>query len=163
VSAPYPSPPPAGSYRIPSLGWRILGGALRLIPLALLLIGLPVAALSFLKSHGFSIPVPLATVEAAGIAITVLVVARYILKPTALYGPLSIATSAVTLVYLYVLLADSTYHVTIPNVDIGVAIGYRELILILMIVPALALAAGVVTTIEDVTHPQERLPFDYPP
>jgi hypothetical protein len=32
-----------------------------------------------------------------------------------------------------------------------------------MVVPALALAAGVVTTIEDARVPRERLPYDYPP
>lgn len=163
MSAPYPSPPPPGSYHIPSLGWRILGGALRLIPLIVLLVGLPVAALTFLQSHGIALPIPIATVEAAGIAITALVVARYILKPTALFGPLSIATSALTLGYLYSILLDATYRLTIPNVDIGIAIGYRNLILILLIVPSLGLAAGILTTIEDVTAPRERLPFDYPP
>jgi hypothetical protein len=162
VSAPS-SPPAPGSYRIPSLGWRILGGALRLIPLVVLLIGLPVAALTFVQSHGISLPIPIATVEAAGIAITILVVARYILRPTVLYGPLSIAASAVTLVYLYVVLVDATYHLTIPNVDVDIGIGYGNLILLLMVVPALALTAGVLTTIEDIAAPGERLPFDFPP
>lgn len=152
-----------GTYRIPSLGWRILGGALRLIPLAVLLVGLPVAALTFLQSHGFSLPISIATVETAGISITVLVVARYIVKPTVLFGPLSIATSVVTLVYLYTILLGATYHLTIPNVDVSIAIGYRELILLLLIVPALGLGAGILTTIEDIVAPQERLPFDFPP
>ena len=163
--APPPSPPLGAvtGYRIPSLGWRILGGALRLIPLVVLLIGVPVAILTFLQSHGIPLPVPIATVEYAGIAITVLVVARYILKPTAAFGPLSIATSAVTLVYLWVILVDATYNLAIPGAGVAIAIGYRNLILLLMIVPALALGAGVLTTVEDATAPKERLPFDFPP
>ncbi len=156
-------PPPVGTYQIPSLGWRILGGALRLIPLVLLLIGLPVAALTFLQSQSISLPGAIPTVELAGIAITILVVARYILKPTGAFGPLSIGTSGVTLAYLYLLLVDATYHLTIPNTGVAIAIGYRDLILLLMIVPALALGAGVLTTIEDATRPKERLPFDFPP
>jgi hypothetical protein len=154
---------PALGYRIPSLGWRILGGALRLIPLVVLLIGLPVGILTFLQSHGISLPLPIATVEYAGIAITALVVARYILKPTPAFGPLSIATAVVELVYLYVVLVNATYLLEIPGADVGVAISYGNLILLLMIVPALALGAGILTTIEDVVTPKERLPFDFPP
>ncbi|MGI0130855.1 MAG: hypothetical protein ACREEC_12030 [Thermoplasmata archaeon] len=163
MSAPTPSPSAPGNYRIPTLGWRILGGALRLIPLVVLLIGLPVAALTFLQSHGISLPIPIETVEAAGIAITVLVVARYVLKPTGAFGPLSIATSAVTLVYLYLIFVDATYHLAIPNAGVDIAIGYRNLILLLLVVPTLALGAGVLTTIEQALAPGERLPFDFPP
>jgi hypothetical protein len=167
VSAPSPPTPapttsPAGTYRIPSLGWRILGGALRLIPLVVILIGVPVAVLTFLQSNGISLPVPIATVEYAGIAITILIVARYIFKPTAAYGPLAIATAAVTIVYLYVILLDATYHLGIPGVGVTVSIDYGNLILLLLIVPALALGAGAVTLVEDMVAPKERLPFDYP-
>jgi hypothetical protein len=157
------TPPPASGYLIPSLGWRILGGALRLVPLVVILIGLPVAALTFLQSHGIALPVPILTVEVAGIAITGLIVARYILKPTVAYGPLSIATSVVTLLYLWVILIDATYHLAVPGGDVVLSIGYRNLILLLLLVPGLALTAGGLTTIEDITAPKERLPFDYPP
>jgi len=165
VSTPAPSEVAAAvtGYRLPSLGGRILGGALRLIPAVVLLIGLPVAVLSFLQVHGISLPFPIATVEAAGIAITVLVVVRYISKPTRAFGPLSVATAAVELVYLYVILLDATYRLTIPGVDVAISIGYRNLILLLMLVPGLALGAGVLTTIEDATAPKERFPFDFPP
>jgi hypothetical protein len=163
---PAPSPPSSvptpGTYRIPSLGWRILGGALRLIPLVVILIGIPVGILTFLQAHGIALPVPLAIVEYAGIAITILVVARYIFKPTAAFGPLSIATAAVTIVYLYLILLDATYHLGIPGSGVTITIGYENLILLLLIVPALALAAGVVTLLEDATAPRERLPFDFP-
>ncbi|MGA9839821.1 MAG: hypothetical protein WBE40_03380 [Thermoplasmata archaeon] len=158
-----PAAAPAPGYLLPSLGWRILGGALRLVPLVVFLIGLPVAALTFLQSNGISLPVPILTVEVAGIAITALIVARYILKPTVAFGPLSIATSAVTLLYLWVIFVDATYHLAIPNADVGLAIGYGSLILLLMVGPALALTAGILTTIEDARSPKERLPFDFPP
>ncbi|MCI4339112.1 MAG: hypothetical protein L3J68_02105 [Thermoplasmata archaeon] len=160
---PAPSGPPVGTYRVPSLGWRILGGALRLIPLVVILVGVPVAVLTFLQSHGIALPLPITTVEYAGIALTILIVARYILKPTAAFGPLSIASAAVTIVYLYVILLDATYHLGIPGAGVTVSIGYGNLILLLLIVPALALGAGAVTLIEDVSAPKERLPFDYPP
>jgi hypothetical protein len=158
---PTAAPPPAG-YQVPSLGWRILGGALRLIPMIVLVIGLPVAVFSFLQSHGISPPIPILTVEYFGIALSILITLRYILKPTGAYGPLAIATAGVSLGYLYLLLITATYAITIPNADVTLSVGYSRLILILMIGPALALTAGVLTLIEDLNHPKERLPFDYP-
>lgn len=162
MSAPTP-PPTVVGYRIPPLGWRILGGALRLVPLVVFLVGLPVAALTFLQSHGIALPLPILTVEIAGIVITALIVARYILKPTAAYGPLSVATSAVTLVYLWVIFVDATYRLAVPGVPVTVSIGYGLLILVLMVGPVLALTAGALTTVEDARAPKERLPFDFPP
>jgi hypothetical protein len=158
---PHAGPPPAG-YQVPSLGWRILGGALRLIPMIVLLIGLPVALLTFLQSHGISPPIPILTIEYFGIALSILITLRYILKPTGAYGPLAIATAGVSLAYLYLLLITATYAITIPNADVTLSVGYSRLILLLMIGPALALTAGVLTLIEDVSRPKERLPFDYP-
>jgi hypothetical protein len=122
-----------------------------------------VAALTFLQSHGISLPVSILTVEVAGIVISVLSTLRYILRPTRLYGPLSVATSAVTIGYLLVLLAQATYRITIPNSSAVVAIGYTRLLELALIVPLLALAAGLVTTVEDLRAPRERLPYDYPP
>jgi hypothetical protein len=163
ASAPpsLPGPVPAG-YQVPSLGWRILGGALRLVPMIVLFIGLPVALFTFLQSNGITPPIPLATVELFGIALSILITLRYILKPTAAYGPLAIATAGVSLVYLYLLLISATYALSIPNADVTISVGYANLILLLMIGPALALTAGVLTLVEDVNHPKERLPFDYP-
>jgi hypothetical protein len=154
-------PSPVG-YNVPSLGWRILGGGLRLIPLLIFLVGVPAAVLTFLSVHGIAPPIPLRTVELAGIVIAVLVTLRYILKPTAAYGPLSMATSAVGLLYLYVIWLGATYRISIGNTGAGISLGYADLILLLMIGPALALVAGAITTYEDAAHPKERLPFDYP-
>jgi hypothetical protein len=158
-----PGLPSPGQYRLPSWGWRILGGALRLIPLVLLLIGVPVAILTFLVAHGISPLLPILTVELFGAVITGLIVARYIFKPTAAFGPLSIATAGVSLLYLYLLLVNSTYVLTIPNVDVAIGVTFRDLVLLLMLVPGLTLAAGVLTTIEDASRPRERFPFDFPP
>jgi hypothetical protein len=166
--APSPAAPPSrpatapAGFQVPSLGWRILGGALRLVPMIVLFIGLPVGLFSFLQSHGISPPIPLLTIEYFGIVLSILVTLRYILKPTAAYGPLAIATAAVSLVYLYLLFVAATYVLTIPNADVTLSVGYSRLILILMIAPALAVTAGVLTLIEDVNRPKERLPFDYP-
>jgi hypothetical protein len=161
AAEPYGTPP-TGQYRVPSWGWRILGGALRLVPLALLLIGVPVGILTFLQSNGVSTPFPIVIVELAGVALTALIVMRYIFRPTSLYGPLAIAVSTVSLVYLYYILEHSMYTLRVPNADVAIGVTYTDLVLLLMIVPALTLVAGVVTTIEDVARPRERLPFDFP-
>ncbi|HTZ61629.1 MAG TPA: hypothetical protein VMC82_03175 [Thermoplasmata archaeon] len=158
-----PAGPPPGTYSIPSLGWRILGGALRLIPLALLLLGVPLAILTFLQSQGISLPIPIPTVELFGIALTALIVARYIARPSVAYGPLSIATDALTIVYLYLILLNATYHLTVPGAGLTISVDYSTLVLLLLTVPALALAAGAITLTEDLLHPRERWPFDFPP
>jgi hypothetical protein len=128
----------------------------------LLLVGLPVGVLTYLQSNGISPPIPVMIVELAGIALTVLIVARYMFRPTRLYGPLAMAVSVVSLVYLYYLWLHSTYTLRIPNVPIAIGVTYADLLLLLMIVPALALVGGVLTTLEDATRPRERLPFDFP-
>ena len=150
-------------YKIPSLGWRIAVGALRLIPMVLLFVGLPGALLAFLMSNGITLPLSILTVTVFGILICALVTARYIAKPTVVYGPLAIAVAVVTLLYLRVILAAASYTFTLPNSDFALTLNYLELIELLLIVPTLALAAGIVTTVEDFRTPRERLPFDFPP
>ncbi len=162
AAIPRAAPPPVTGYRVPSLGYRILAGGLRLVPLIVLLIGLPVGLASFLAAHGIAPPIPIATIELFGIALSVLITLRYILRPTGAYGPLAIATAGVGLLYLYLLLVTATYAIAIPGAHVTVSVGYERLILLLMIGPALALTAGVLTLIEDVSAPKERLPFDYP-
>ena len=150
-------------YRIPALGWRIAFGGLRMIPLVLLLVGLPAAALAFLGAHEIALPLSILAVTGFGVAITAVSTARYIARPTPWYGPLSIASGAVTLLYVLVILASPTYTFSVPGAHLTVTVGYRELLEILLLVPALALLAGIVTSIEDLRFPRERLPFEFPP
>jgi hypothetical protein len=157
-----PRPVETTAYSVPSLGYRILAGGTRLVPLIVLLVILPVAALMYLQSHGITLPVSVATVTVAGLIISVLSTVRYIARPTAAYGPVSVATSLVTIVYLLVLWVQSTYRIAVPNSSVVIAVGYTELLELALLIPALALAAGLVTTVEDLAHPRERLPFDYP-
>jgi hypothetical protein len=163
VSAPPPPVPRPATSSVPSLGYRILAGGTRLIPLLVALVLLPVAVLTFLRSHGVTLPVSIVTVEVAGVVISVLSTLRYILRPTSAYGPLSVATSSVTVGYLLVLWVQSTYRFALPNSSVAIAVDYSRLVELALIVPLLALAAGLVTTVEDLRHPGERLPFDYPP
>ncbi len=150
------------SFRIPSLTYRILAGAARLVGLLVVLVGLPDAVLAFLDGQGLNLPIPIATVTVAGALISALATARYILRPSRLYGPLSIATSLVTIAYLFWIWEGATYLLRIPQVSATLSVGYADLILLALIVPTLGLFSAVVTTVEDLSSPSERLPFDYP-
>jgi hypothetical protein len=152
----------AGMAQIPSLGYRILAGGARLVPLVVVLIGLPVAGLNYLASRQISLPVSVATVTAYGIAISALSTARYIVKPTRAYGPVSMATSAVAFAYLFTLWLQATYRISVPNSAVSISVGFVELVDLLLLVPALALLAGLLTSVEDLRSPTERLPFDFP-
>jgi hypothetical protein len=151
------------SYRIPSLGYRIVVAAVRLVPLVVVLVGLPVAALTYLQSRSLSLPVSVDTVMAYGIALCAISTARYIAKPTRAYGPISVASSVVTLAFLVTLLLQSTYNFGVPQTSAVISLTYRDLIEVLLAVPVFSLAAGLVTTIQDLRSPYERLPFDFPP
>ena len=153
----------ARGHRIPSLGHRIVVGALRFIPLVIVLVGLPVAVLTDLAARGIAPPVPILTATAAGISIAILSTAAYIGKPTRAYGPLTIATSSVAVVYLLALLARPSLRIAIPGTAVALSIGYAHLLELLLIVPALGLLAGIVTLMEDLRSRGERLRYDFPP
>jgi hypothetical protein len=165
VSAAYRVPGPEGEasgYRIPSLGYRILIAALRVVPSFFLLVALPVAALSFASSRGIELPISTLAVSLWGLVLIALGTARYVAKPTVAFGPLSIATSAAGLVYLLYAVSLSPYRFTVPGGSASVAAGYALLLELVMIVPAIGIIAGVLTTLEDARSPTERLPFDFP-
>ncbi|HYB77361.1 MAG TPA: hypothetical protein VEE83_01600 [Thermoplasmata archaeon] len=165
MTAPPPArgpTPEAAPARVPSLGYRILVAALRLVPGFLLLIALPVAALTFVNSHGYAIPISVVAVTAWGAALLAVGAAQYILKPTRAYGPLSIAYSLVGLLYLLYALSLSPYRFSLSGGTASIAAEYSKFLELLLIVPALGIVAGLLTTIEDARSPGGRLPFDFP-
>ncbi|MGA3021362.1 MAG: hypothetical protein ABSE66_00940 [Thermoplasmata archaeon] len=151
-----------GGYQIPSLGYRILVAALRLIPSFFLLVALPVAALTFVNSRGIALPISIFEVEAWGLVLLALGTARYISKPTRAYGPLSVAVSLMALLYLLYALTLSPYRLVIPGGSASVAAGYSMFLELAMVVPAIGIVVGLLITFEDARSPKERLPFDYP-
>jgi hypothetical protein len=155
--------PTIESYRIPPLGYRIVVAAVRLVPLVVALIGLPVAALTFLQSHSIALPISIDTLMFYAIAICAISTARYIAKPTPWYGPISLASAAVTLAFLLTLLLQATYQFGVPQTSASISVTYRDLIEVLLVIPILSLAASLVTTLEDSRSPSERLPYDFPP
>jgi hypothetical protein len=165
VSTPTAGPDLArevAGYRIPSLGYRIVVAALRLIPIFFLLVALPVAALSFLSSRGIALPLSTFAVTVWGLLLIALGTARYILKPTPAYGPLSIAASLVTAFYVLYAISLSPYRFVLPGGSASVQAGYSLFLELVLIVPVIGIVVGVLVTIEDARSPKERLPFDYP-
>ncbi len=165
MSAPSPKPAPprvVTGYHIPSLGYRILVAALRLIPSFLLLIALPIAVLDFASSKGLAIPISTSAVAIGGLALLALGTARYIAKPTRAFGPLSIANSLAGAVYLLYAISRSPYRLVIPGGSATVVAGYATFLELMLLAPLFGIVAGILTTIEDARSPTERLPFDFP-
>jgi len=165
MSAPAPSPTspgePAG-YRVPSLGYRILIACLRLIPSFFLLVALPVTVLTFVHSRGVALPISTFAVTAWGLALIAFGTARYILRPTRAYGPISIAASLVALLYLVYALSLSPYRLVVPGGSASIVAGYSLFLELVMIVPVIGILVGIVVTIEDARSGTERLTFDFP-
>lgn len=162
MSVAHVSATPTALAQVPSLGYRILGGTARLVLLLIVLVGIPSAALAYVGSFGIPLPVSIATVVGAGGVIAVLSTAKYIARPTRGYGPLSVATSLASLGYLVVLGLNATYRIGVPGHAASISVSYLWLVDLLLLVPAIGLIAGVVTTLEDARRPGERLAYDYP-
>lgn len=160
-SLPPAAPRPAPRARIPSLGRRIAIGSLRLIPSLLVYVVIPVIGLTQLRSSfGVSSGLPIVALGVAGVVLAILGAARYILRPTRGYGPVSMLYSAAGILYLlsFAPLASSTVAFGANTITLV----YGQLLVYAAIVPVFGLAAGAVTTVEDVRHPGERLPYDFP-
>ncbi len=165
VTAPTPPLEPPTEYlgyRVPPLGHRIIISGLYLVPSIVLLVGLPVAALGYLQTHSVALPIPIGTVTVFGFVLSILFAVRYVAKPTRLYGPMTMVTSGVGLLYLWLLYTQSTYTFSIPNATASIGLTYADLVALLMVVPVLKIVSGAVTTVEDLRAPTERLPYDFP-
>ncbi len=153
----------AATYRVPSLGIRILAGAARFVALLIVLVGLPVVVLAYLADRGVNLPVTAPTLLLGGVLVSGLSTAGSILRPTRAYGPVSVATSAAAIGYLFAIGFQGTLRVAVPGTTGSLVVGYAGLFDLVLLVPVLALGAGLVTAIEDLRAPGERLPFEYPP
>ena len=171
MSAPEAAATPAGSirpgprpvnYRVPSFGHRLTIGLLQFFLLVIALVVIPVAMLGYLQSLAITLPVSVTVEVAYGLALSVLLAARYVVRPTRAYGPVSMAVAAVTIVFFVTLIIQATYRFNVPQTTVAISIVYVRFFELLLLVPVFSLLAGLVTTIEDIRSPTERLPFDYP-
>jgi hypothetical protein len=156
------TPPDPSTYSIPSARRRATIAVLYLIPGILLFVVLPYVGLTQLAKYGLSSGYSLGFLVIAGLSLAVLGSLRYYARPGRAYGPLSIAVSAGAVLYLLYLARSSTISFGIG--DSGTfSLSYGGMLLLFAIVPGIRIGSGVLTTIEDLTRPGERLPFDFPP
>lgn len=154
------TPPDPSTYTIPSAASRAVRAVIWLVPSVLLYVVIPLVGLNYLAQLGLKTGYSLTFIAIAGIILAALGAARSFYRPTAAYGPLSIAQSLGTVVYLLVLAHGSTLSVSFNSATL--TLEYAGLILAFALVPVIRAGSGVVTTIEDLARPKERLPFDYP-
>lgn len=152
--------PPAP--KIPSLARRLIVAGFLLVPLLIFWVGLPTLALSELGSHGVDSSLGIQTVSIAGAILSVLVAARYVVRPTRAYGPVLFISAVATSAYLLAIVPFAHLSLTIGG-TLSLTLDYGPALVLLAIVPVFAAAAGLVTTVEDGMRPGERLRFDYPP
>lgn len=155
------APPDPSTYRVPSAGRRALLAGLWLIPSLLFYVGVPYEGLTQLSHFGISTGYSLGVVLFAGVSLAVLGAVRSFAKPTAAYGPLSVALSAGSILYLLYLAGRSTVTVGVGG-QAAITLAYGTLLVLFAIVPAIRIVGALCTTVEDWARPKERLPFDYP-
>ncbi len=157
-----PPPPLPVPYRIPSLGYRLTIGSFRFLLWVIALVIVPVAVLGYLQKFSLGFPISIDTEVVYGLVLSALLTARYVVKPTRAYGPVGIAAAAVTIAFFVTLLLQATYHLSVPQTPLAISVVFARFVELLLIVPSLSLLAALVTTIEDLRFPTERLEFDFP-
>ncbi len=152
------APTPAAN--VPSLARRLTIGSLRLVPLLVFYVVIPDLGLQSLQAHGIASGLPFGAVTVFGAVLAVISTVAYVARPTRAYGPLATVSSLGKVVYLLYFAAFATISITISS--IGVQLEFGDLLRLLAIVPAFGVVAGLLTTVEDVRRPGERIPLDYP-
>jgi hypothetical protein len=152
---------PAPGFHVPSLTRRLIVGVLIGIGLFVVLVIVPLQVLARLSNLpvGFTTQVPLGAIELSGTIIAVLYAARSVLRPTRAFGPVSVAGSLFSLLYLLYLAPLASVGVGVDR--IGVALVFGGLLTLLAVVPLLGMCAGVVATVEDFARPGERVRYEY--
>jgi hypothetical protein len=170
TSPPWAPPPPSetsassGAVRAS----RVVVGVLLIGCVYLALVVLPRALLSALPGSllsGLSLVSgsPAVMAEVWGAIASLLVGARYILRPTVLYGPLSLAVSLASMAYLWATVPQAYFLVQRSGPSpFSLSLGYGSFLLLLLVVPLLGFAQGCLTVVQDALHPGERISREFP-
>lgn len=153
--------------RIPPTAQRVALGVLVFLGIYIGAVGLPIYVIQILQSHNFPVSISQTNVMYYGGAMAIFAAAQYAVKPYRAYGPVSIATNATELLYLWLLYQASPLSLSFGGGSGGgngvtIAVGYTAVVLVLMLVTLLSMAGDAVTTYEDFSHPAERLYWTYP-
>ena len=135
-------------------------GSLRLVAVFALFAGVPYTLLRLAPSQ-VSVAFSLGVVFAVGLVLATVSALKYIARPTKLYGPISAAGSALSVVYLLYLASRATVSVQFMDQG-GLALDFGKVLFYGAFVPALGIAAAVVITVEDIVRPGERVAYEYP-
>ncbi len=167
ASAQPPPAIPAAPEHLPPLHrpvsvWRRLPlGIAGAIVLILALVVGPTLGVNLAAMHGISVGVSTTQIALIGGSISILVMARYVAKPTRAFGPLWIAADGAALVSFLFLSTEPAIMANLPNYG-EVTVSFGELWFFLALVPGIRMIGAILTTIEDIRHPGERMPFDFP-
>jgi hypothetical protein len=145
---------------VPSLGRRVAWGSVRAAVTIVVLVVVPWYLLGLVGGYGVSTPVPIAGLAVLGILFATLGALRYIGRPTRAFGPLTIGASLVSIVYLLYLIPIASIGLQHGN-DIDVSIYFGRFLQYCLLVPLFGVAAGAVTTVEDLFRPNERIEYEY--
>jgi hypothetical protein len=164
VPAPTNAPLPAAEGKpvllIPSLGRRLAWAIVRAALLIVAIVVIPWYLLNLVSGYGIGTPVPLLGLAALGVAFAAVGAARYVSRPTRAFGPLTIAASLMSFVYLLYLIPIASIGFQHAD-NVSVAIYFGRFLQYCLLAPLFGMAAGAVTTYEDVARPRERINYEY--
>lgn len=153
-----PNPPGA---ELPSVPRRVALGLLRVVPVLVLLVGIPTLVLNQLTAAGIRSNIGLLAVSLGGLLFTAFSTARYIVRPTRAFGPVGIARGGAAFAYLYYLLPSAS--LVIPaGAHSSLTIGYGSVIEALLVVPVLMVLTASLVTVQDHRGLAARLRADFP-
>jgi hypothetical protein len=153
-----PNPP---GVELPSVPRRVALGMLRIVPVLILLVGVPTAILGYLSSAGIHSNVSLLTVSIGGLIFTVFSTARYILRPTRAFGPVGVARAGAAFAYLWYLLPNASLVIPAGSQS-TLTLNYGSVVEALLVVPVLMLLTACLVTVQDYRGFAARLRADFP-
>jgi hypothetical protein len=165
-----PSPPSAAPaptagtpkpvLRIPPLGRRIAYGSIRAALTIVAIVIVPWWLFNLVNGYGFTTPISIAGLVLLGIVVAVVGGLRCIARPTKAFGPLTSVASLVSLAYLLYLIPIASVGFS-PDDKISIALDFGKFLQYALLVPLFGIAAGIVTTVEDLVRPGERVFYEY--
>ncbi|MGI0128980.1 MAG: hypothetical protein ACREDE_10960 [Thermoplasmata archaeon] len=153
-------PSPHG-VQLPSLPGRIALALVRVIPLLVLLVGVPAAIIGYLAAAGIHSNVSLFTVGVGGILFTVFSTVRYLLRPTRAFGPAGVLRAGAGFGYLWYLIPSAFLQIPAGS-HATLTLGYGTVLEALLVVPVLMLITAGLVTVQDHRNFAERLRLDFP-
>lgn len=148
---------------MPTVPWSVGKGVAKGVAMFFLIVMVPLELLAtVLAPSVIPIKFPLSTslLVYGGSAVAFFSGASTATFPTRVYGLFKFLSSLVKLVYLLLLALVGVIGIGVQSLSI--TFGFADLIYLFMIGTGLACLAALITLYEDLRHPGERLPYDFP-